>query len=82
MTWYATAFRVPDAELLSLDGRVLIHDSKPELEWLLKDSVRVVELHGATPEEVASRIGRPVMLWRDHPGMAPVRWPLNRRDFP
>lgn len=67
-------------EILSYAGRMVLHDNRAELEWLCP-GVRVVELPGRSPEEVAHRYGRPAMLLRDHPDMAPVRWPLDRRDF-
>jgi hypothetical protein len=77
---WALTTRTPDRELVSLQGRVLVHDSRPELEWLIP-GWPVVELKGDSPEEIADRLGRPVMLWKDHPGMAGIRWPLDRKDF-
>lgn len=77
---FALTTRTPDRELISLGGRVLLHDSRPELEWLMP-GWPAVELKGSTPEEVAHHLGRPTMLWKDHPGMAGLRWPLDRRDF-
>ncbi len=67
-------------ELYSLGGRVLVHDTAGDLEWLIP-GLQTVKLPGSTPEEVASAIGRPTMPWRDHPDMAGIRWPLDRRDF-
>lgn len=79
MTWYAS--RGPaSGELLSYRGRLLIHDSPDELEWLIP-GFRAVPLRGDEPEEIASRLGQPVMRWAEHPDMAAVRWPLNRKDF-
>jgi hypothetical protein len=67
-------------EPFSWGGRVLVHGDRAELEWLIPTHP-VVELKGSTPEEVAERLGRPVMLWADHPDMAGIRWPLRRKDF-
>ena len=67
-------------EPLTYGGRVLVHDSREELAWLIPTHP-VVELPGRTPEEVAARLGVPAMAWKDHPDMAGIRWPLDRRDF-
>lgn len=67
-------------EPLSWRGRVLVHDGPAaEVEFILP-TVRTVEVAGPT-ERVAARLGRPVMRLRDHPDLASVRWPLDRRDF-
>lgn len=71
---------VRSGELMSKGGRVLVHGDRAELEWLIPGSPTVA-LKGDTVEEVAGHLGRPVMLWKDHPDMGPVRWPLNREDF-
>jgi hypothetical protein len=62
-------------ELLSYEGRVLIHDNPRELEWLLRGPYKVVDL--GNPHQ----IGRPLLRLRDHPGMSAVRFPLNVDDF-
>ena len=67
-------------EPLSFRGRVLLHDGPPaEVEYLLP-SVRVVAVAGPA-ERVAARLGRPVMMLKNHPDLASVRWPIDRRDF-
>lgn len=68
------------AEPFTFRGRVLVHGDRAELEWLIPTHP-VVELPGRTPEEVAARLGCPVMLLKDHPDMAAVSWPLDRRRF-
>lgn len=60
-------------ELLSFNGQVLVHDNKAELEWLIP-GVKVIQLPKAD-------IGRPTMPIKDHPDMAAVRWPLDKRHF-
>lgn len=57
-------------ELLTYQGRVLIHDNRGELEYLFPGE-RVVAYDGALP----------TMPVREHPDMAAVTWPLNRKDF-
>lgn len=67
-------------EILSYQGAMVLHDNRAELEWLIPGA-RVVEVSGRTPDEVAERYRRPTMLLRDHPDMATIRWPIDRRDF-
>lgn len=67
-------------EPFTFGGRVIVHEDRTELEWLIPTHP-VVELPGRTPEEVAARLGVPVMNLRDHPDMGPVKWPLDRKDF-
>ena len=70
-------------ELLSFMGRVIVHDSKKELEFLFPKyrdgQVRFVE--AILTEGGRLLDGRPVMWLRDHPEMDTVRWPLDERDF-
>lgn len=74
------AIRHSSGELCTFNGRVLVHNHKGEMQWLIPTHP-VVELVGNSAEEVAARYGRPAMNLRDHPGMASVRWPLRRADF-
>lgn len=60
-------------ELLSLGGRILVHPDRAELEWLMPGQ-RVIEVPAHIPAEQT-------MPWSAHPQMAPVRFPLDRRDF-
>lgn len=69
-------------ELLSFGGAVVVHANRAELDWLFpRATFTPVALKGGTPEELAARYGRAFMLLKDHPDMAAVRWPLDRRDF-
>ncbi len=52
-------------------GKVLVHGDRAELEFLFP-TFKVVPFVGQTGQ---------TMQIRDHPQMAPVRWPLDRRDF-
>ncbi len=60
-------------EILTYHGHVLVHDNKEDLEWLIPGH-RVVRLPQAD-------IGRSMMYWKDHPDLAAVKWPLDKRDF-
>ncbi|HEY3689645.1 MAG TPA: hypothetical protein VGL46_05005 [Pseudonocardiaceae bacterium] len=60
-------------ELASYGGRVLVHDSQAELEYLIPGG-RVVTLPSHIPPEQTLPIAQ-------HPEMAAVRFPLQRGDF-
>lgn len=69
MTRYALKGSV-SGELLTYQGRILVHNNRGELEWLFPGE-RVVPYDGALP----------TLPIRDHPDMAAVTWPLDRRNF-
>jgi len=59
-------------ECFSLNGRILVHDNREELEFLIPGH-DVVEVTGTTI---------PTMRWADHPDLKGiVTFPLNRNDF-
>lgn len=60
-------------EVLTYNGHVLVHDNKGELEWLIP-GVKVIPIPPAYWT-------LPTMEWKDHPDLASVRWPLDKRDF-
>jgi hypothetical protein len=60
-------------ELLTYGGRVLVHDNAAELGFLVP-GVRVVTVPRDIPPEQTLPISA-------HPGLAGVRFPLDRRDF-
>ena len=60
-------------ELLTFRGKALIHNSRPEMEFLFPNS-RVIRVTDGD-------LKQPWMWLRDHPGMTPVQWPLRREDF-
>ncbi|MGC5565340.1 hypothetical protein ACPYPG_21230 [Streptomyces sp. FR-108] len=60
-------------DLLSWGGKVIVHDNKAELEFLMR-GVRIVECPRDIPDDQTIPI-------RFHPDMATVTWPLDRRSF-
>ena len=60
-------------ELLTYGGRVLWHDNRAELEFLVTGA-KVVELPGDIPPDQCLPI-------RLHPDLAAVQWPLTREQF-
>ena len=60
--------------LLSWRGLVIVHESREELEWIIKGDVRIVRC----PDYV--QLHERVQL-RDHPDFASYRWPLRKEDF-
>lgn len=58
---------------LTFEGKVLVHDSREDLEFLFP-GVRVVELGSMIPPEDTMWVGH-------HPSLEQVRWPLERGDF-
>lgn len=65
------------ADLLTFEGRVIVHDNRGELEFLLPRS-RVVRV---TAADVRRRSPLPPLQLRDHPGLSHLRWPLTRDQF-
>lgn len=61
-------------DLLTYGGRVLVHDDRAELEFLMAGDVRVIECPRDLPPEQTLSI-------RYHPQFAAVTWPLDRKDF-
>lgn len=64
-------------DLLTLGGRVIVHDDRAELEWICPRA-RVVRV---TERDVHTRSPLPPLPLRDHPGLAGVSWPLNRAEW-
>lgn len=71
---YALQATLPPGDLLTWRGRVLVHDSKPEMEFLFAGDVRVVECPRDIPPEQTIEI-------RWHPNLSSVQWPLTREQF-
>lgn len=64
-------------DILTYQARPLVHHDRAELEYLFP-AARVVAV---TDADLAARSPLPPMPITDHPGMAPVRWPLDPKDF-
>lgn len=59
-------------ECFTLNGLLLVHNNREELEFLIPGH-RVVDVTGTT---------LPTMRWADHPDIrGPVKFPLSRNDF-
>lgn len=61
-------------DLLTWNGRVLVHDNPAEMEFLFTGDVRVIDCPRDIPPEETLQI-------RFHPQLAAVTWPLDRRNF-
>ncbi|TXJ78630.1 hypothetical protein E2C11_16620 [Streptomyces lavendulae] len=61
-------------DLLTWNGRVLVHSDRAEMEFLFAGEVRVIECPRDIPPEQTLDI-------RYHPQLATVQWPLDRQDF-
>jgi hypothetical protein len=64
-------------DILTYQGRPLVHHDRAELEYLFPRS-RVVPM---TDADLAARSPLPPMPVKDHPDMSVVAWPLDRKDF-
>jgi hypothetical protein len=71
---YAVQSLLPPRDLLSWHGRVLVHDNRDELEFLLAGAVRVVECPRDIPPEQCLEI-------RHHPQFAHHRFPLGDAEY-
>lgn len=69
-----------NGEPFTFGGRLIVHGSREELEFLVPTHP-AREVPGRSPEETAARLGIPTMALKDHPDMAAVQWPLDRRRF-
>ncbi|GGW15749.1 hypothetical protein GCM10018980_51870 [Streptomyces capoamus] len=64
----------PHGQLLSWNGRTIVHDSRPELEFLLTGDIRIVPCPPSIPPE--QTIALPHL-----PQFAHHRFPLRREDY-
>jgi hypothetical protein len=68
-------------EPLTYKGCVIVHDGPRQEAIFLVAGAAWVHLPDAFPEQVGSRLGIPAMRLRDHPAMASVVWPIDRKAF-
>jgi hypothetical protein len=61
-------------DLLTWNGKVLVHDDRAEMEFLFTGDVRVIPCPRDIPPEQTLSICH-------HPNLASVTWPLRREDF-
>lgn len=71
---WAVQERRPGGQLLSWNGRVLVHGDRAELEFLLAGEIRVIECPRSIPPEDTLEL-------RFHPQFAHHRFPLRREDY-
>ena len=64
-------------DILTRDGRPIVHTDRAELEWLFPET-RIVAV---TDADLAARSPLPPIALADCPGMEPVTFPLRREDF-
>lgn len=75
MSRYAVQERKPHGQLLTWNGRVIVHNSRGELEFLLTGDIRVIECPRTVPPE--QTIELPFL-----PQFSHHRFPLRREDYP
>lgn len=74
MSRYALVGPTTD-ELLTYGGRVIVHDSRDEMQWVFPTG-RIVRVSDGD-------LGRPVLPLPQHPDLVRlgVRWPLQREEW-
>jgi hypothetical protein len=64
-------------DLLTLDGRVIVHNNRSELEWVCPRA-RVVRV---TERDLAQRSPLPPLPLPQHPALAGLSWPIERSEW-
>lgn len=64
-------------DLLTLNGRPIVHDNREEMQWLLPDA-RVVPVN---EHDLRRRSPLPPLPLNRHPDLEGIRWPLDRSQF-
>lgn len=62
-------------DLLTWNGRILVHDNRAEMEFLVTGDVHVIDCPRDIPPEQTLEL-------RFHPQYAHHRFPLRREDYP
>lgn len=75
MSRYAIQDARLGGELLSWNGRVIVHNSRGELEFLLTGDIRIVDCPRAIPPEQTIEL-------RYHPHFAHHQFPIRREAYP
>lgn len=75
MNRYAIRSTALDGDLLTWGGRVIVHNSRGELEFLIVGDIRVVDCPRSIPAE--QTIELPF-----HPQFSHHKFPLRREDYP
>jgi hypothetical protein len=74
MSRYAIQEAALGGDLLTWNGRVIVHDSRGELDFLLTGPIRIVECPPSIPPEQTIEL-------RFHPQFAHHQFPLRREDY-
>ncbi len=74
MSRYAIKARTPGGDLLTWNGRVIVHDSRDELEFLLAGDIHIVPCPPDIPPEQTIEI-------RFHPQFSHHTVPLRREAY-
>ena len=74
MSRYAIQEAALGGDLLTWNGRVIVHDSRGELEFLLTGPIRIVDCPRSIPPEQTIEL-------RFHPQFAHHQFPLRREDY-
>jgi hypothetical protein len=61
-------------ELISYQGRILVHTDPAEMEFIFSTGVKVVKC----PDEITPDMRMDI---KTHPDLSSYRWPLRRGDF-
>lgn len=75
MSRYAIREDTLNGDLLTWNGRVIVHNSRGELEFLLTGNIRIVDCPRTIPPEQTIQL-------RFHPQFSHHRFPLRREDYP
>lgn len=64
-------------DLLTFQGRPIVHDNRAELEWLLPGA----NIRRVTDQDLVRRSPLPPLPIREHPAYAGLSFPLRRSEF-
>jgi hypothetical protein len=75
MSRYAIKDAGLGGDLLTWNGRVIVHNSRGEMEFLVVGDVRIVDCPRSIPPEQTIEL-------RHHPQFSHHHFPLRREDYP
>jgi hypothetical protein len=74
MSRYAIQEHTPHGQLLSWNGRVIVHNNRDELEFLLTGDIRIIQCPPDIPPEQTIEL-------RFHPQFSHHQFPLRREAY-